>query len=265
VIAAEGIGFTAGGRILLADITLTLAPGEVLAVIGPNGAGKSTLLRLLAGELRPSQGRILLDGAPLSATAPLALARRHAVVAQSAALAFPMRVQEVAGLGRLPWHGSGEAARDRAATAAALHRAGVAHLARRQYQTLSGGERQRVQLARAFAQLDGAVRPAALLLDEPTASLDVAHAAALLRALRALAAEGIAVLAVLHDLNEARFVADRVLVLSEGRPVALGPPKEAMTPALLAPVYGLGFQALPDDGLLPEYGAVPGRAELSPG
>nr|WP_246527118.1 heme ABC transporter ATP-binding protein [Plastoroseomonas hellenica] len=249
----------------MADITLTLVPGAVLAVIGPNGAGKSTLLRLLAGELRPSRGNITLDSVPLSAMAPLALARRRAVVAQSAALAFPMRVQEVVGLGRLPWHGSRAAVRDDAATGAALHRVGIAHLARRQYQTLSGGERQRVQLARAFAQLDGAARPAALLLDEPTASLDVAHAAALLRALRALAAEGIAVLAVMHDLNEAHFVADRVLVLSEGRPVALGPPEEALAPTLLAPVYGLPFQALPDGGLLPEYGAIPGRGFAPPG
>jgi iron complex transport system ATP-binding protein len=258
VIAAEGLGHAVAGRTLLAEVTLHLIPGEVLAVIGPNGAGKSTLLRLLAGELRPSRGSVTLDGTPLAALPPRVLARRRAVVAQSAALAFPMPVREVVALGRLPWHGTAEAGRDAAATAGALQRAGIAHLARRPYQTLSGGERQRVRLARAFAQLDGAAPPAALLLDEPTASLDVAHAAALLRALRAIAADGTAVLAVLHDLNEARFVADRVLVLSDGRPVALGPPGTALAPAALASVYGLPFQALPDGGLLPVYGAEPG-------
>ena len=121
-----------------------------------------------------------------------------------------------------------------------MARAGVARLADRAYPTLSGGERQRVQIARGLAQLDGAVRPAALLLDEPTASLDAAHRAALLNGLRGLAAEGAAVLAVLHDLNEAAF----------------GPPAEALHPAAVEAVYGLPFRAVPGGGLLPEFGTA---------
>jgi iron complex transport system ATP-binding protein len=253
MIGADGLTVRAprGGRALLDAVSLRLRAGEVLAVVGPNGAGKSTLLRALAGELRPAAGRLDFAGLALRDWPPRALARRRAVVSQRVALAFPMTVAEVVALGRLPWHGTPEAARDREAVAAGMARAGVAHLAGRAYATLSGGEQQRVQVARALAQLDGAERPAALLLDEPTASLDAAHRAALLRALRALAEGGAAVLVVLHDLNEAAFVADRVAVLAGGRLAALGTPAQALDPALLAEIYGLPFRRVPG-GLLPD-------------
>jgi iron complex transport system ATP-binding protein len=263
MIEATDIGFAAGGRDLLSGISLRLAPGEVLAVIGPNGAGKSTLLRLISGELRPKSGRITLGGTALSAIPPKTLARRRAVVAQSVALAFPMRVEDIVALGRLPWHGTPQQRRDPGAVAAALARAGIAHLARRHHHGLSGGERQRVQLARAFAQLDGATTPAALLLDEPTASLDVAHVATLLQDLRQLAADGLAILVILHDINEAQFVADRILVLNEGHPIALGPPEIALQPDLLARTYGIGFERLAGGAVLPRYeGAASRRGAL---
>jgi iron complex transport system ATP-binding protein len=252
VIAAEGVTFRAGRRALLADVSLALAPTEVVAVVGPNGAGKSTLLRLMAGEAAPAAGRVACEGRPLAAWDPLALARRRAVVSQHVALAFPMRAADVAGLGRLPWHGTPEAARDAAAVERALAAAGVAHLAGRAYATLSGGERQRVQIARALAQLDGAPRPAALLLDEPTASLDARHAAALLALVRRLAAGGLAVMVVLHDLNEAAFVADRIAVLAEGRLVACDAPGRVLTAPVLEGVYGIGFR-VEQDGILPRY------------
>lgn len=257
MIEAVGLGVRIGRRDLLRDVLVTLHAGEVMAVIGPNGAGKSTLLRVLSGELRPSAGTVTVAGRPVTDWHPLALARRRAVVSQTVGLAFPMTVAEVAALGRLPWHDSPEAARDVTAIAAALDRADVAQLAARSYTSLSGGERQRVQVARALAQLDGAARPRALLLDEPTASLDAAHRAGLLRALRGLAAEGAAVLVVLHDMNEATFVADRVAVLCKGQLVALGSPAEALRPEALAAVYGMPFRAVPGGGLLPEFGMRP--------
>ncbi len=255
MIEATGVTLRARGtgRALVEEVSLRLEAGEVLAVVGPNGAGKSTLLHALSGELRPAAGAIAFCGRALEDWPARALARRRAVVSQRVALAFPMTVREVVALGRLPWHGTREAACDAAAVAAAMGRAGVASLAPRAYATLSGGEQQRVQVARALAQLDGAEAPAALLLDEPTASLDAAHRAGLLRALRRLAAEaGSAVLVVLHDLNEAAFVADRVAVLQAGRCVALGPPARALDPSLLARIYGLPFRAVPGGGLLPD-------------
>jgi iron complex transport system ATP-binding protein len=256
MIAATDLTIRAGRRALFDGVTLALRPGEVLAVVGPNGAGKSTLLKALAGERRPDAGEVTAEGRPLHAWRPAGLARRRAVMGQSASLAFPMTVAEAVALGRLPWHGTPGAARDLAAIAAAIAAAEVAHLATQSHATLSGGERQRVQLARALAQLDGAARPAALLLDEPTASLDVRHAATLLRLVRRLAGEGLAVLVVLHDLNEAAFVADRVAMLAGGRLVALGRPAEVLRPEAVEVVYGLGFRSLPDGGILPRFDAA---------
>jgi iron complex transport system ATP-binding protein len=243
---------------LIEAVSLRAAAGEVVAIAGPNGAGKSTLLRALAGELRPCAGVATICGVRASDWPPRLLARRRAVVSQAVDLAFPLAAEEVVALGRLPWHGApgGGAVRDNAAVTTAMERAGVSHLAGRAYATLSGGERQRVQIARALAQLDGAEAPAALLLDEPTASLDAAHRAGLLTTLRALAAAGAAVLVVLHDLNEAAFVANRVALLSAGRLAASGPPGLVLRPAALAALYGIPFRGQPGDGLVPDFAAA---------
>ncbi len=256
MIVANGLSVRAGGRELLANVSLSLRPGEVLAVVGPNGAGKSTLLRALAGEVRAARGAVTFAGRGLAEWPARDLARRRAVVPQHTAPAFPMAVRELVALGRLPWHGTREAARDGAAVAEAIAAVGIAHLAARAHGTLSGGERQRAAIARALAQLDGAVPPATLLLDEPTASLDAGHRAGLLRLLRRLAARGLAVMAVLHDLNEAAFVADRVAMLAEGRLVSVGAPATALEPAALEAVYGLPFRSPPGGGLLPVFDAI---------
>jgi iron complex transport system ATP-binding protein len=255
VIAAEAVTVRAGRRTLLDAVSLDVPEGQVLALVGPNGAGKSTLLRVLAGGTRPDAGRVTIEGRALGALPPAALARRRAVMGQSAMPAFPMTVAEVVALGRLPWHGTPDAVRDAAAVDRAMEEAGILHLAAQPQATLSGGERQRVQCARALAQIDGAPSPAALLLDEPTASLDVRHAAALLRLARAQAALGRAVLIVLHDLNEAAFVANRVALLEGGRLRALGPPSAVLAPALLEEVYGLAFRRMTDGVVLPWLGA----------
>jgi len=256
MISARHVTVRAGQRTLLDAVSLDMVPGKVLAVIGPNGAGKSTLLGALAGTLRPASGQVNVDGRALGDWRPVALARRRAVVGQSASLAFPMDAAEVVGLGRLPWHGTPGAARDHAAVAAALSATQATHLAGQAYATLSGGERQRVQIARALAQLDGADQPAALLLDEPTASLDVRHVASLLRLVRRLAQGGLAVLVVLHDLNEAAFVADRVAILVEGRLVASGLPRDVLDPVSVAQIYGIEFRKLADGSLLPRFSDV---------
>ena len=253
MIGARGIVVRAGGRLLLDDVSLELRPGEVLAVVGPNGAGKSTLLRVLAGDLRPAGGEVAMEGRALHAWQPRDVARRRAVVPQHAALAFPMAAAEVVALGRLPWHATPAMRQDGAAVTRALDAVGLAQFAGRPYATLSGGERQRVGVARALAQLDGAAPPAALLLDEPTASLDAGQRAGLLRLLRRLAGDGLAVLAVLHDLNEAAFVVDRVAMLAGGRLVAIGPARQVLRPALLEEVYGVPFRALAEGGLLPVF------------
>ncbi|MCW5772176.1 MAG: ATP-binding cassette domain-containing protein, partial [Rhodospirillaceae bacterium] len=175
MIAAERIGYAVGRKSLVAEVSLSLARGELLAVIGPNGAGKSTLLRMLAGELAPAAGTISLDGKPLAAWAPAEIARRRAVLPQSSTLTFPFSVAEVALLGRAPHNGGIDTRQDLIIVQHALAVAGVGHLAARRYPSLSGGERQRVHLARVLAQLmtgPGRYEPGFLLLDEPVTSLD---------------------------------------------------------------------------------------------
>lgn len=227
-------------RTLVHGLDLCLAPGELLAVLGPNGAGKSSLLRVLAGELAPSGGELVLRERPLAAWNRAQLARRRALLEQQSSLRFPLRALEVVALGRLA-HAESEAT-TRAFAARALEDAGAAEFAERVYTELSGGERQRVQLARALAQIAGAEREGALLFaDEPCASQDPRHALAVLGALRAVAARGAAVVAALHDLNAAARFADRVLLLGPSGVLALGPPEAVLRPGPLERAFGLGF------------------------
>jgi len=240
MIQATGLGYRLRDRILLDGVDLTVAPGRVTAVVGPNGAGKSTLLRLIAGELTATTGHVLVDGREL-ATVPLPeIATRRAVMPQSCSLAFPFRVAEVVMLGRTPHVRRSEADRDREAVAGALEYAGVAHLSDRRYPTLSGGERQRVDFARAIAQVwapaDSGDRT--LMLDEPTASLDLARQHELLGAVRRFAAQGVGVLVVIHDLNLAARYADDLLVLKRGRAVAHGTPWSVLTPEGIHDAFG---------------------------
>ncbi|HEX4871466.1 MAG TPA: heme ABC transporter ATP-binding protein [Nevskiaceae bacterium] len=224
----------------LQAVDLSLAPGEVLALIGPNGAGKSSLLGLLAGDRPPQAGAIWLDGAPLSSYDDREQAQRRAVMRQGDGLGFAFRVEEVVALGlqvrALPDRGARAAALDQA-----LQAADAQSLRGRLYTQLSAGERMRVRFARALAQLGEAPRsrPAYLLMDEPTAALDLAHQHQLLAMCRCLAAGGVGVLVILHDLALAASYADRVCLLHEGRCVASGSPRQALTRTILSEVYGL--------------------------
>ena len=273
---AHGLRVRRGPRAVLDGVDVALAAGELLVVVGPNGAGKSTLLRVLAGELRPHEGAVRLLDRPLGAWAPEALARVRAVLPQESSLAFPFSALEVVMLGRAP-HGGRAGAHAYDVCRAALDAVGMTAYARRPYPTLSGGERQRVQLARVLAQIwpadDGAAdaaMPARLLfLDEPTAALDLAQQHRALAAARRFAGHGVAVLAVLHDINLAAQHADRVLVLHDGRVAALGPPDEVLTPAVVRRVFGMPVVRVPHPGggravLVPIPEGGPGAAEGRP-
>ncbi|MFC0645782.1 heme ABC transporter ATP-binding protein [Cellulomonas phragmiteti] len=232
VLRAEGARVAYGPHVVLDGVDLAVDAGEVVALVGPNGAGKSTLLAVLGGDPRPDAGRVLLDGTDLRDHGLGHLARRRAVMLQETHLSFPFRVEQVVHMGRHPWRGTADEQHDDAVVAAAMADAEVGHLAQRTVPTLSGGERARTSFARTLAQ-----RAPVLLLDEPTAALDVRHQEALLARVRRAADQGAAVVVVLHDLTLAAAWADRVVVLAAGRVRADGTPADVLTSALLTSVY----------------------------
>jgi iron complex transport system ATP-binding protein len=215
-------------------VSVDAPAGRLTAVVGPNGSGKSSLVRALLARVPIEGGRVLVGGVDARALGPRALARRVAVVTQREELAFPLPVREYVLLGRLPhaprWGGPGAA--DRAAVDAALDRAEVAELADRSTDALSGGEWQRVRIARALAQ-----GGEALVLDEPTTFLDVAHEMAVFELASALARTGRAVLLVSHQLNLVARFCDHVVLLHRGRVAAAGPPNAVMVGPVLERVY----------------------------
>ncbi|MEX2445807.1 MAG: ABC transporter ATP-binding protein, partial [Dehalococcoidia bacterium] len=235
LLEVEGAHVVTAGLTLLRDASLTVARGEVVGVIGPNGAGKTTLLRVATGVRRPDRGRVLLDGQPLDARSRRDRAREIAVVEQLPEAPPTMLVGELVLLGRFPHLGllGRESAHDRTAAIAAMERAGCLELASRPLHTLSGGERRRVFIARALAQ-----EPRLLLLDEPASGLDAGAQGEVFEVLRTLAAEGAGVLVVVHDLTLAAATCDRLLLLHHGEQVAMGAPREVVTPAHVAAVYG---------------------------
>lgn len=225
-----------GFRAVLADFSMAVAAGEFLAIVGPNGCGKSTLVKAISRALRPAGGRVLLSGRDIWGLRPPDLAREVAVVAQETGVEFEFTVEEVVAMGRLPHLARfrRESAADEQAVQAAMAATDVTHLAERLVTGLSGGERQRVMVARALAQ-----EPRLLILDEPTAHLDIAHQIELLDLTRRLNRErGLTVIAVLHDLNLAAQYARRLLMMKEGRRFAEGAPAEVVSEANVAAVYG---------------------------
>jgi iron complex transport system ATP-binding protein len=236
----RGVTIKAGSAILIEDVSAKIEPGRLTVILGANGAGKSTALGVLAGDLRPASGKALLDGIDIGSIAPLALASRRAVVLQHAPINFALRVHEVISLSRIPYGLSpllADAVEERALAALDLIR-----LADRDYATLSGGERQRVQIARAIAQLWHGVadaRPGYLLMDEPTAHLDLKHQIVALEAARDFADAGGGVLCILHDLALAREFSDSIVLMKAGRVTASGRAEELLTPAAIAGAYGI--------------------------
>jgi iron complex transport system ATP-binding protein len=237
MLEAREISVGYGEREVLKDVTLAAVPGEIVVVIGPNGAGKSTLMRTLNGALLPSRGELFLDGKPLRSYARRAVSRRIAVVAQEAELRFPVTVMEFVLGGRYAWSSTGawgwETERDVEVARQAIEETGLAAFGARLMNELSGGERQRAVLARALA-----TEAAILLLDEPTANLDLAHQATVLRLVRARSDTlNAAAVVVTHDVNLASEFADRILLLKGGRALAVGTPQEVLTPAVLRRLF----------------------------
>ena len=235
-----GVGVAKGPR--LATVDVQIAAGRFTAILGPNGAGKSTLMSMLVGERVPQSGQVLLDGHPLASHGMAPLAQRRSVMPQDCSVAFDFTVQEVVELGRYP-HRNQPANDEAQIVIEAMTLTGVDHLAQRSINTLSGGERARTHLARALAQIwlppaDGSARW--LLLDEPTAALDLAHQHHAMRLLRQWAHEqGAGVVAVIHDLNLALRYADDVLVLGGEAGVHHGPVLDVLQPELVRHVWGM--------------------------
>ncbi|MBF6273357.1 heme ABC transporter ATP-binding protein [Nocardia sp. 852002-20019_SCH5090214] len=229
---ARGIDIARGGRPVLESVDIDVVAGQILALVGPNGAGKSTLLAALSGELEPASGTVELDGRPVTDWTPTDMARRRAVLPQNHTVGFPFTVREVVAMGRSPWARTPRQEFDDRVIAAALAATDMEHLAARPFPALSGGERARAALARVLAQ-----DTETLLLDEPTAALDLGHQEQVLRLAAARAGEGAAVVVVLHDLGLAAAYADRVAVLDAGRLAAVGHPREILTTDLLTRVY----------------------------
>jgi iron complex transport system ATP-binding protein len=242
-----GVAMRLGARAVLDGVDLAVAPGEVVGLLGRNGAGKTSLLRIASGLATPDAGAVTLDGRPLAALARRERARAVALVPQETHFPFPYSVAEVVLMGRAPhlgWLGF-ERRRDLDAARAAMAQLGIDALAGRSVLALSGGERQLAVVARALAQ-----EPRLLLLDEPTAFLDLRHRLAVLARVRAFAAAGGAALVVSHDLAVAARACDRLALLAEGRILAAGAPAAVLTPALLREAFGIEAEVLATpDGL----------------
>lgn len=244
---ADRISFAYGAHGALRDVSFDVPPGELVAVLGPNGSGKTTLLRLLAGLLRPDTGRIVLDGDELSLLPRNALARRMAMVPQETHLAFDYSVLEIVLMGRYPHLRvlELEGPADLQIAREALTATGTADLERRGFMTLSGGEKQRVVIASALAQLWQPAGPSRvstigglLLLDEPTASLDIGYQLDIAATLRSLNETcGTTMIVSTHDLTLAATMCRHIVMLREGRVIAAGPTEEVLTRDTVRALY----------------------------
>jgi len=246
MVELRGVGYSAGGQVILDGIDIVFPAGAVTALLGPNGAGKSTTLRIAAGLLRATRGEIRYAGRPLARLAPLDLARRRAVLSQHAEPAFPLSAGEVVEMGRYPHYRYTPTTRDRAAVDAALAAVEMSGRRDQPFTTLSMGERQKIQIARVMAQIDTPEPDRALFLDEPTAGLDVRHQLETLEMARRLAGRGVAVVAVLHDLNLAVEYGDQLIVLARGRVEHMGDRAAGLDAALLERVYRVRVRRVVD-------------------
>lgn len=230
------VHYTPQGALILRGVSLAVPPGACVGIVGPNGAGKSTLLRLLAAILPASAGAIFLQGRELGTWPARARAQHLAYVPQRTELQVPFRVEQVVAMGRTPYlhRWQQEDATDQAIIKEVMALTDTLHLARRSVTSLSGGELQRVALARALAQ-----QPRVLLLDEPTANLDLCHQFAVLELVQRCTETGVTVLVTLHDLNLAASYCSTLLVLKAGSIYAAGPPETVLTPHTLREVFAV--------------------------
>jgi iron complex transport system ATP-binding protein len=236
IVELRDVSFSYGGAPALADVSFAARAGEFVGLLGPNGAGKSTLVRLAAGLLAPARGEVRLAGLDPRSAPRRKVAQVCALVPQEPRLTWPFTVREAVMMGRAPRQGllAVPTRFDRGAVEGALQACDLVHLADRRLDALSGGERRRVFFARALAQ-----EPRVLLLDEPTAFLDLGHQVAAMRMAEVAARGGLCVVAVLHDLNLAAAACDRVVVLSAGRIVAEGAPAAVLSAERVGEVWGV--------------------------
>ncbi|SLN32384.1 putative siderophore transport system ATP-binding protein YusV [Roseivivax jejudonensis] len=233
MIETRSLDVRIGGTPVLDRVDVAIGGGAITAFVGPNGAGKSTLLAALGRLIRPHAGRILIDGQEIGTIPSPALARRLAILRQSAGIAPRLTVGDLVAFGRYPHCGGRLGPDDRAIVADCLADLDIADLAGRFLDTVSGGQRQRALIAMTLAQT-----PEMLLLDEPLNNLDLSHVRRVMEVARRRAADGAAVAIVLHDLTVAARYADRIVALKNGRVFADGTPAEVVTPATLGTLYG---------------------------
>jgi iron complex transport system ATP-binding protein len=249
-VEAASLSVRIGAKALLDGISLSIGQGESVALVGPNGAGKSTLLRALSGEIAPSAGLITLKGSDPRAYGPRVLALHRAVLSQHVTVAFPFSVVDVVRMGA----GERAGAAIETLVEAALIEVDLVDLRDRIIGTLSGGEQQRAHLARVLVQLqcgEAVHGPGVLLLDEPTAALDLCHQLDLMGIIQRCNARGTTVVTIMHDLNLAALFAKRIVVLDKGKLAGDGPPTEAISDSLLERVFGVtgAVNTVPKSGL----------------
>lgn len=239
------LNLNAGRKILLNNVNFCINPGELVVVLGPNGAGKSSLLKVMSGEHRFYEGDLHINGRAYDDWESDEIARMVGVLPQSSLLTFPFSVAEVVMLGRLP-HSTGRV-RDLEIMHQAIDKVDMSHLVNASYPSLSGGEKQRVQLARVLAQIweETGLGERYLLLDEPTSALDVAHQQLTLQLARELSAQGIGVMAILHDLNLAAQYADRIVLVQQGGVASQGSVEEVLEPDLIRHLFAIDVSIMP--------------------
>jgi len=257
MLEARALGFGYGAKAVGRDVDLEVRPREVLCLLGPNGSGKTTLFKTMLGLLPPQAGEVRLDGEPLPSLARSDIARRVAYVPQAHAAHFPFTVIDMVVMGRTAHLGlfASPTEEDRRKARAALATLGVADLAEAEYTRISGGQRQLALIARSLAQ-----EAPAIVMDEPTASLDFGNQVVVLAEIARLAARGLAIVLSTHDPDHAFSVGNRVALLDGGRLVAQGPPHEVLTPERLRAVYGVSVAierlSRGQTVCVPDYGAA---------
>ena len=241
-ISAQDVGYSVGKKQLLSDISLKVIPGEILAIAGPNGAGKSTFLKLLAGDFRPSTGRIFYDQQDISVLTIENRAMCRSVMAQSSPPIFDFSVRDVVTMGWLNRVSGLDDYHFHHALMETVDKCDLSSLLNRKFNTLSGGEQRRAHFARALLQIwlpTDKKKNRYLLLDEPLANLDMAQELKILNIIKDSAHEGVGVILVLHDLNLAANFADRIALFNQGQLNHIGSPEEGLTGGTLSSIYGL--------------------------
>jgi iron complex transport system ATP-binding protein len=247
MIEVKELTYTIGGKQLVSQLNFEVKAGQLLAILGANGAGKSTLMKLLCKEIMPSSGEIIFRGKNLQYYKLPELAKVRAVLSQQNTISISFLVNELVMMGRYPHFDQHPKAEDIEIVRLVMEETGIMHLSGRDYNTLSGGEQQRVQLARVLAQIYDCP-DACLLLDEPTNGLDLLYQQQIMELARRLADRGYGVICILHDINFASRFADQIMMLKNGRRVAIGTPLEVISCENIHETFSVNVKLMPCEG-----------------